>query len=179
MKRKIYIALGLAIVILAAAVFYLLRPLSPSKTRTLANQELEITVEYSAPYKKGRIIFGNASEGALVPYGQYWRLGANKATQISLSKASRFNGEELPAGTYRLYSIPGENTWEIVLNSELGKSGSEEPDQSKDILRTTVPSAKVNSVNEQFTIDLEAESNGIRMTFSWDKTSVAIPITVI
>jgi Protein of unknown function (DUF2911) len=178
MKRKLYITLGIVVVILAAAVYYLLRPASPSKTETLANRDLEITVAYSAPYKKGRLIFGPVSEGALVPYGQYWRLGANKATQITLNKAARFNDKELPAGTYRMYAIPGENSWEVVLNSEVGKSGSEEPDHSKDILTTTVASAKVNSAQEQFTINLQAEANGIKMTFVWDTTSVDVLINV-
>ena len=83
-------------------------------------------MSYSSPYKKGRVIFGESSAGALVPYGAYWRLGANAATEISLNKDVMFAGTPLKAGKYRMYAVPGEKTWQVILNGELGKSGSEE-----------------------------------------------------
>lgn len=178
MKRKVYIAIGIAVIIVAAATAYLMRPLSPSETKTFSNDGIDVTVLYSRPYKKGRLIFGSAQDGALVPFGKYWRLGANKATEITVNRNVMFNDKLLKAGTYRMYAIPDGASWEIVLNTELGKSGAEEPDRSKDILTTSVKSNKANSQYEQFTIDLHPGNSGIKMSFLWDTTVIIIPITV-
>lgn len=178
LKKKLYITIGVAVIIVIAAATYLMRPLSPTETKTFSNDGVDVTVLYSRPYKKGRLIFGSAGDGALVPFGKYWRLGANKATEFTVNKDVTFNDKPLKAGTYRMYAIPGDTSWEVVLNSELGKSGSEEPDHSKDILTTSVKSDKANSQHEQFTIDLHAGNSGIKMSFLWDTTVIIIPITV-
>lgn len=123
-----------------------------------SDEGLDINVVYSKPSKNGRLIFGEgkprmwlpkgkfwttglrlltglpATSGALVPYGEYWRLGANDATEISFSKNINFAGRPVHAGRYRMYAVPNANTWQVSLNSELGKFGYEEPNYALDVL---------------------------------------------
>ncbi len=151
-------------------------PASPHDTVTYSQGGLDIKVTYSRPYKKGRLIFGEKSAGALVPFGKYWRLGANAATEITLSKNVQLAGKPLLAGTYRMYAIPGATTWKIVLNSQTGKFGYFEPDHEKDVLSVEVPAETgVDSV-EQFTIRLSGEPSAARVEFVWDTTVVRVPV---
>ena len=84
--KKILKFIGL---ILLAIVFYIgyliMNPVSPLEKVTFENNQLTFEVEYSRPFKKGRLIFGNKSDGALVPFGEYWRTGANAATNFSIN----------------------------------------------------------------------------------------------
>src|SRR5437868_3949354 len=122
MAKKILIGVGALLVVLGAfAAYVVTRPrVSPKATATLSDGGLEVKVAYSSPMKKGRLIFGDESAKALVPFGKYWRLGANEATEITFNENVSFAGKPVSAGTYRMYAIPGATSWKIVLNSALG-----------------------------------------------------------
>ncbi|MCB0495483.1 MAG: DUF2911 domain-containing protein [Cyclobacteriaceae bacterium] len=137
----------------------------------------EIDVAYCQPYKKGRVIFGEESDGALQPYGKYWRLGANEATQITFSSDVVFAGDQVKEGTYRMYAVPGKDQWEVSLNSELGKWGAFEPNYSLDVVKVKVPAQKTEDTAEQFVITFDTDSIGTLMNFVWDRTKVSVPIT--
>ena len=176
MKRKTIIIICVIVAVAIAIGAYLMRPVSPSKTESLSSNGLDILISYSAPYKKGRLIFGEASQKALVPYGAYWRLGANKATEITFNKDITFAGKSVKSGSYRMFAVPGEKVWEIILNKGLGKSGAEEPDRSLDVLAIETESKSISSETEQFTIDLEEKGTEIIMRLIWDRTEIVIPI---
>src|SRR5688572_29557525 len=80
---------------------------SPSQTIKQAFALSEITIDYSRPSVKGRVVYGD-----LVPFGKVWRTGANNATQITFGENVKLEGKDVPAGTYALYTIPGKDTWE-------------------------------------------------------------------
>jgi hypothetical protein len=73
----------------------------------------DITIEYSRPGVKSRMIFGD-----LVPYNKLWRTGANKATLIKLSTDAKINGQEIKAGSYSIFTIPGEEEWVVIFNKD-------------------------------------------------------------
>jgi hypothetical protein len=180
MKRKIFIGLGIIVILISAFTGYILlttRSHSPSKTTEFSHEGLDIKVVYCQPYKKGRLIFGEKEEGALQPYGQYWRLGANEATEITISRDINFAGKPLKAGTYRMYAVPGKSSWQVGLNSELGKWGAMEPDYDLDVLKVEVPAETTPSETEQFTINFSGDAGAVNMDFVWDKTKVTVPIT--
>ncbi|MBX7127621.1 MAG: DUF2911 domain-containing protein, partial [Cyclobacteriaceae bacterium] len=137
----------------------------------------EVKVTYCRPFKKGRLIFGEEAASALVPYGKYWRLGANASTEISFSKDVQFGDKPVQAGTYRMYAIPGAQSWTVALNSELGQWGALEPDYTKDVTRIEVP-VNANPELEQFTLTLTPDSAAVNMDFAWDQTIVRVPIGV-
>ena len=77
-----------------------------------------------------------------------------------------------------MYTTPNVETWKVMLNSEADKFFSiSEPDYSKDILATKVPSkSDLEAPVEQFTINFSQDSTGYKMNLVWDKTMVSIPL---
>jgi len=180
MKKKILIGLGIVLLAFVGFLAYnSLFPKSPPTTTSYSDQGLDIKVSYSQPSKRGRLIFGEEKDGALQPYGKYWRLGANAATEITFSKNIIFAGKPVSAGSYRMYAVPGSDTFQIALNSELGVYfANEEPDYSKDVIKVNIPVAVAPNETEKFTISFSSESNVVNMDFVWDKTLVRVPITL-
>jgi hypothetical protein len=179
MKKKILIAVGIFILILIIGMVYLNyrnRSLSPPGIVKYDKNDLVIEIPYSRPSKRGRLIFGTEEEGALLPYGKYWRLGANEATEVTFNRDVLFNGQEVKAGTYRMYAVPGEYEFEITLNSGLGKWGYSEPDHSLDILKTMIPVEKDNESVEQFTIRFEEQGAKVLVICEWSDVKVKIPV---
>ncbi|HTF18813.1 MAG TPA: DUF2911 domain-containing protein [Chryseolinea sp.] len=177
MKSKKLILIVVVVVVFVALGWWFTRPASPSGKSSVSHNGLEVSVSYSRPYKKGRVIFGDASTGALQPYGQYWRLGANAATEITFNKDVVFAGAAVKAGTYRMYAVPGAQTWKVTLNSALGQSGAELPDQTLDVVSVEVPSNESSSVVDQFTIDFKTGGSGIVMELKWDRALAAVEIS--
>lgn len=179
MKRKLLIGLAVLLSLVVAFVLYgvlIGSKKSPAQTVTLNQGGVELKVTYCRPFKKGRLIFGAKDAGPVVPFGQPWRLGANAATEITFGKKVSFSGKPVEAGTYRMYAVPGPNSWQVVLNSETGKWGAFAADPAKDVLSVTVPSGVAPAETEQFTINLTGEPAAARMDFAWDKTVVHVPI---
>lgn len=175
MLKKILIGLGVVAVLFAALVSYELLvsgKRSPKDTATLSQGDLEVKVVYCRPSKKGRLIFGEKEAGALVPYGKYWRLGANAATAITFNRNVLFAGKPVSAGTYRMYAVPGAATWQVVLNSAPSNFGAREPEHDKDVLSVEVPVATAAAPVEQFTIGFA----GTTLEFTWDTTVVRVPL---
>ncbi len=182
--KKILKIFGVLVLAFVGYIAYMiLNPVSPKDTVNHSATFSDIEVIYSRPYKKDRVIFGKEEEGALVPFGKYWRTGANAATTFETSKSVLFNGQELKGGKYRLYTIPAEKEWKVVLNSEGDKFFAiSEPDYSLDVLETTIIAEKDSSnVVEQFTIKFSNSENSseVVMSLMWDDLSVNIPIAPI
>lgn len=177
--KKIAIGVLALIVLLGAAFLYLNnrnRTMSPPGEATLTSGGLSINITYSRPSVRGRLIFGPESQNALQPYGKYWRLGANESTEVTFSRDVLFNGSAVKAGTYRMYAVPGEQNFEIVLNTELGKWGAFEPNYSLDILKTQVAVQKTSSSVEQFTTSLAPSGDGIDIIFEWSNFRFVVPV---
>ena len=114
MKKKILIGVVAVIVILAAAFAYLNnrnRTVSPPGSAQLTNGDLSVSISYSRPSVRGRLIFGSKEQGALQPYGEYWRLGANEATEIEFFKDVEINRKKIKKGRYTVYAIPYADKW--------------------------------------------------------------------
>ena len=70
----------------------------------------DVEIIYSRPSVRGRKIFG-----AMIPYGEVWRTGANAATRITFSTDVKLQGTALVAGAYELFTIPGKDEWTIIV----------------------------------------------------------------
>ena len=181
MKKKIFIGLGVVLIGIVGFFGYaLLFPKSPPKTASFSGDGLDISVTYGQPSKRGRLLFGEEKDGALQPYGKYWRLGANAATEITFSKDINFMGKPIDAGTYRMYAVPGANSFMIFLNSELGVtlSAASEPDHSLDVISIEAPVETSPTESEMFAISFESYPDGVMMNFVWGKTLFGVPITM-
>ena len=134
----------------------------------------DITVVYSRPGMKGRVVYGG-----IVPYGQVWRTGANQATTITFSTPVTLEGHDIPAGTYALFTIPGQSDWTIILNKDANQWGAFNYKQADDFVRFEVTPFALLSPIETFTI----EWNRIRdesavLNLVWDRTVVPIHLHV-
>ncbi len=130
-----------------------------------------LKIIYSRPQKSEREIFG-----ALVPYGELWRTGANENTEIIFLKESKIDGKVIKPGAYSLYSIPNKESWTIVINSQLYKPGTYHYDKTNDVLRFEVPVTKSDDVIEAFSIDMQRNEDGIIVFLGWDKTIVKFQV---
>ena len=125
----------------------------------------DIEIVYSRPGVKDRTIFGG-----MVPFGQVWRTGANGATKITFSTPVKLNGTDIPAGTYALFTIPGEDEWTIIINKGADQWGAFQYDEKDDVVRFKATPVKLAEHIETFTI----EFNRIRdesavMNLVWDQ----------
>ena len=131
-----------------------------------------VRVHYGQPQKKDRIVFGG-----LIPLNKVWRTGANESSEIKFYKDITVAGESLKAGTYSLFTIPGEKEWTIIFNSEVDYWGAYGYKEANDVLRVKVSSSSLEEVVEAFSIRLEDMGDGKAvMRMAWDKTLVEVPI---
>lgn len=145
-------------------------PMDAVITRNQDNSPLARII-YSRPKKKNREIFGK-----LVPYNKVWRTGANEATEITFYEDVLFNGSEVEAGTYSLYTIPEKEKWNIIINKKINTWGAYSYDKSLDILRTSVPVKSTAASVEDFSITFKPTEDGSDLLMGWDDTFVEIPI---
>ena len=151
---------------------------SPEKTSAYTMNGFDLLVRYSSPYKKGRVIFGE-----LVPYDSVWRTGANEPTSFETRSDIKVIDKALPAGNYSLWTIPGKNSWTVILNKEIpdwgvtlssgGRETTRDPEQ--DILQVVVPVETLSQSVESFTIDFE-EGDQLYLRLYWDETRVKVPL---
>lgn len=132
----------------------------------------DIEIVYSRPGVKNRAIFGG-----LVPYGEVWRTGANSATRITFSTPLKLNGQEIPAGTYGLFTIPGADEWTIIINKGSGQWGAYQYDEKADLVRFKVTPVPLSWTMETFTIEFtDIRDESATLNLLWDQTLVPIKI---
>lgn len=145
---------------------------SPADISTFrVNKQAVAKVVYSRPQKNGRDIFGN-----LVPFDKIWRTGANECTEITFYKDVVFGGQEVKAGTYALFTIPGKEKWTLILNKAINQWGSYGYDVNEDVCRFEAAVKEAPEVIEAFAIIFFESDNGAQMIMAWDKTMVPVSI---
>jgi hypothetical protein len=133
-------------------------------------EPLVARVIYSRPQKDSRVIYGN-----LVKYGSIWRLGANEASEIEFFKDVTIQNQKVLKGRYVIYCIPQENSWTLVLNSDLFTWGLK-IDSTKDVYKFTIPVAKTRFPYEAFTMEFEKTDPNMQLIMGWDSVKAALPI---
>lgn len=147
---------------------------APSPGQTIKQDFALGTIElvYSRPSIKGRKIFGD-----LVPYNKLWRTGANTATTIKFTDPVEIQGKKIDTGTYALYTMPGEDKWEVILNKGISNWGTTGYKETEDAVRFSIPVMNMKNSVETFTMqfaNIQPESCDLQIM--WDKTTATIPI---
>ena len=147
---------------------------APSPAQTVKQEfgigSIELT--YSRPASKGRKIFGD-----LVPYNKLWRTGANAATKIVFTEPVEIGGKKIDSGTYVLYTIPGVDTWEIILNRGLKNWGIDGYKESEDVARFNIVPQKSKEKVESLTMAFaDVKPTTCTLDIKWEKTKVSIPL---
>jgi hypothetical protein len=146
---------------------------SPAQTIKQAFGISEITIEYSRPSARGRVVFGE-----VVPFGKIWRTGANSTTKITFGDDVKIEGVDVKAGTYGFYTIPNADSWEIMLYKDLTLGGNVANYKSEnEVIRVKVkPTTLANKV-ETFTMGLsDMTSTTANIDLTWENTRVAISV---
>jgi Protein of unknown function (DUF2911) len=147
-----------------------------SPTTTLKQNFALSTVElsYSRPGIKGRKIFGD-----LVPYGKIWRTGANQATTITFGEEVMIGGTKVPAGKYGVLTIPDAKEWIVIISKQTNVTSPDDYKQDQDVVRVKATPAELPFSIETFTMSFDdLKSNSCNLSMYWDKTYVAVPISV-
>lgn len=181
MKALLTLSAGLA---LAAAPFASQAQIStpqPSPKSTIQQRVglTDITVVYSRPSAKGRVIFGDSTSKAIVPYAKRWRTGANNSTTIKFSDDVTVEGKKVAAGEYALYTVPGKTTWTVVLSKDTKQGGNVANYKAADNVATfSVKPYKTTTKTETFTInfsDLTPATANVDML--WEMTGAKFKVT--
>lgn len=131
----------------------------------------EIAVIYSRPSVNQRQIWGD-----LVPWGEVWRTGANEATTITFSHDAEIDGHAVPAGSYGLFTIPGEEEWTVVFNKVADQWGAFQYNEAEDALRIKVkPRSAPHQERFQVTFP-EVGVDSAVVSLEWEE--VAVPFDV-
>ena len=136
----------------------------------------DLSIQYSRPSKKGRVIFGD-----VVPFGEVWRTGANENTKFTNSDVVIFGKDSLKPGTYALFTKPTKESWDLIFYTDTDNWGTPEKwDEKKVALKVSAKPTMSKETVETFTISIDGlESvNGATLTLKWDQTAVAFPFAV-
>ncbi len=130
--------------------------LSSAEEATFYVGGAEITIEYGSPKRRGRTLFGG-----IVPWGERWRTGANRATHFYTSKNLEIGDVKVPAGEYTLFSIPEPGGGTLIINKQTGQNG-QTYNESQDLGRVPMQISTTPESIEAFTITIEeSDSDGI------------------
>lgn len=148
------------------------KPLSPPAKAEAEIGGKSITIAYSAPSIRERVIMGG-----LVPYGKVWRTGANAATTLVTEVDLMIGSLHVPAGTYTLYTIPNEKEWTLIVNRQTGQWGTRY-DESQDLGRVPMKVRGVAEPVETFVISLEPGEGKGTLRMTWENTEASVPLMV-
>ncbi len=134
----------------------------------IADKAVRLT--YGRPQLNGRSI------SELAPAGEVWRTGANEAAEITFYKDVIVGGTDVKAGTYSLFTIPGEGEWTVILNSNLNQWGAYSYDKGADVARVKASASVAEESLDAFSIAFNEVDGGAHLVMAWGTTRVALPI---
>lgn len=173
MKRIHYLTLALTttLLVLLSVSTCQAQP-SPRGTAEVTIDGKKITVDYGRPYMRGRKIMGG-----LVPYGEVWRTGANKATHLTTQADLMIGDVLIPKGTYTIYTLPSEGGWKLIINKQTEQWGTVYK-QEEDLARIDMKVTKLSAPVDQFTITLSGAKGAGTLKLEWETTSASVDFKV-
>jgi hypothetical protein len=146
---------------------------SPAASASRVVGTCKISIAYSSPGVKGRKMFGG-----MIPYDKVWRTGANQPSTIEFSEPVKFADKDVPAGKYMLATIPGNDSWTVILNKNANQWGVYAYQESEDLLRVTAKPSAID-LSECLDIRLTPKTRtSVDLEILFERTKVAVPISV-
>ena len=131
-----------------------------------------VKIIYSRPQLKGR------SMAQLAPNGKVWRTGANEAVEVTFYKDVTLGGSAIKAGTYSLFTIPGNDEWTVIINSKLNQWGAYSYDESADVARVSGSVSTSDEALEAFSMAFKEEGDEVHLVMGWGTTRVSVPFSI-
>lgn len=147
---------------------------SPHRVAMATIGGTHVHIEYSSPGVKGRTIWGG-----LVAWDQVWVAGAHKATSVRFYKDVSIDNTHIPAGTYAIFAIPGQQEWTLILNSRFDQHLADEYNPAEDLVRVKLKPEEHNMM-ERLTYRVEpvnGESGTIDLL--WEKLKLSLPFKIL
>ena len=150
---------------------------SPLDSLTFSLSGKEVKLCYGRPSLRGRTMLG----GADIPYGKLWRTGANEPTIFYAPVPLTVAGIKVSPGVYSLYTVPGKNEWEIIVNGSISQWGKEDQYtadvKAQEVGRAKVKSESISKPVETFTIRADPQGGkAATLVLEWEKTRVKLPV---
>ena len=150
---------------------------SPLDSLSFKVGSVSVKLCYGRPSARGRTMIG----GAAVPFGKLWRTGANEPTMIHTTGALPIAGLAVPAGSYSIYTIPGDKEWHVIVNRSITQWGEEhgytDAVKAQEVGHGMVQSSALAAPVETLVFRTEAGAGGgVNLLLEWEKTRVTIPI---
>ena len=131
----------------------------------------KVTISYSRPGVKGRKIWG-----ALVPYDNVWRAGADEATKITFTSDVKIEGKKLSAGSYSFFVIPNKKEWIIIFNKVSDQWGAFTYNEAEDAIRLKM---KPKTAEFEEWLKYEIAKTGdysANLSLHWEKQKVVLKL---
>lgn len=129
------------------------RPSPPAEVTQKIESGATITINYSKPSLKGRIVGVN-----LEPMeGKVWRTGANEATWFQADKDITIDGKKLPAGKYGFFTVFNGDKAILIFNKIWDQWGAFSYKIEEDALRVNVPVLTQNPPAEQLSFSISKQ----------------------
>jgi hypothetical protein len=121
--------------------------------------------------------------GAAVPFGKLWRTGANEPTTLHVDLPVHLAGLDLLPGSYAIYTVPGRERWQVIVNRSTRQWGleSEYTDAvaSQELGRFEVPVETLARPVETLTFRAEpSATDDYDLVLEWQTTRIRIPVAV-
>ena len=175
-KKRSFLLLTLTLLAVTTASAQTPLDLPEASQAALVRQRVGVTdiaITYHRPLVNGRKVWG-----ALVPFGEVWRAGANANTTIEFSTPVSVEGKPLPAGKYGLHMIPTPDSWTVIFSKMAVAWGSYTYDQKEDALRVQVK-PRENPMEEALEFEFEdLKPDSVLVTMKWEKLAVPFRISV-
>ena len=144
----------------------------PARTSVTINGQ-KITINYSAPSMRKRLIFGG-----LEPYNKVWRAGANDATMLHTTADLEFKGLHVPKGDYSVFVWLDQQQWQLIINKQKGQWGLEYH-QDRDLGRVPMEMSRPPKPVETFKMTLaKASATQGQLKLAWENTVAAVDFEV-
>ncbi|MEO6133443.1 MAG: DUF2911 domain-containing protein, partial [Saprospiraceae bacterium] len=170
MKKFLFLCAMFSAIVQLHSQDIVLPRVSPKASVSYTIGLTNVEIHYGAPAVKERVVWGG-----LVPYNKVWRAGANEATTIEFSTDVNIEGQNLKAGLYSLFFIPGETEWTVIFNKKSDQWGAYEYDEAEDALRFPVQPKMNEGMQERLTYtinDMKPDMGYVKL--SWEKMRLYI-----
>ena len=167
----VLLCLIVAVIVVRAQQDKSKRPSPPATAKCELAGGKSVTIDYSSPRKKGRVIFGE-----LVPFGEVWRAGANEATTFVTTGDLMVGGTHVAAGSYTIFTIPNKDKWTLVISKKTGEWGTAYPGEKEDLARIDMKVAS-GAAMENFTISFDKGAKGCTLKMAWDTTVASVDVS--
>jgi hypothetical protein len=130
-----------------------------------------IDTSYSRLHRAHRKIFGG-----IVPYADVWPTDGRQAPTFYTDADLTVGGQDVPAGNYKLFTIPNTDKWTLIFSKDKGETEALYS-REDDLFRVQMKISKPSPAVEDFIIAYDREELNCTLKISWENTQASVDVT--